>query len=313
MKKEFYIFLLLIFISILAKAQQVPIYSQYMFDKYIINPACAGSSNSIYATLDVRNQFSGIEGAPLTEIFTFSAPLQAKHMGLGLKVINDVAGILDNTNVYGTYAYQIGLGNGRLAFGLDAGLLNESLNYSDVIKTATNPSDPVFGNGNQSKFVPDANFGVYYYSEKIFAGYSALHLIPSNISTNKNSGDIFAALQRHHFLNLGYSWEFKPEVRLEPIVLIKYVEAAPVQFDLTARLVYKNFITTGLMYRSGDALALFLQLTIKESFRIGYSYDYTISNLSSYVKGGNEIMVQYKYTLLPPARKKDVHPRYYIQ
>ena len=131
MKKYFYI-LLFFNIHYSTWAQQDPLFSQYMFDRLIINPGVAGSSNIVTGTLTYKKQFIGIEGASETQIFTFQAPIQTKFMGVGFKVVHDKIGVSNQTFITGIYSYHIGFANGKLSLGLEGGISSQSIDFAGL-------------------------------------------------------------------------------------------------------------------------------------------------------------------------------------
>lgn len=293
------------------KAQQVPINSQYVFDKYMINTGYAGSYNIFSASLNVRQQFAGLEGAPTTEMFCIHMPISGSYMGIGLKGIHDQIGITHQTSLLAAYSYQIGLGDGKMAFSLEGGFLSNALRFTDLESGIGDPNVPT---ANESKLVPDANFSTYFFTERFYAGYSLFHLIKSKISfAEAESKNKNGYLSKHHFFMAGYNLKITEDLVLEPFFLFKKVYAAPTQFDVGTIASYKNFLNIGFLYRTGDAMAFILKYVYKEQYKLSYSYDYSISSLSSYITGGHEIMLSYTLKLLPPAGKVEVHPIYPIK
>jgi len=290
-------------------AQQDPMSSMYMFDKMLINPAFAGSSNWVAATLKYRNQFMGINGHPTTQTFNIHAPIQKKHLGVGLKVINDKMGILGTLNVAGQLSYHLNFAGGKLSLGIEAGIYNKKVNYQDLIVNAR--GDNALPQTALSSVVPDASFGIYYQKKQFYAGFSNYHLINKTFdySATTTSQD---HLYKHYYFLAGNVFDVSKNWSVEPSMLIKYQPSSAIQLDLNALVYYNNRIGAGLQYRSGDALVTMLRINITESLRISYSYDLTISKLSPYAKGAHELMITYGIKLPPPPTQKEIHPRYYF-
>ena len=160
-------------------AQQLPRYSEYMFDKAIINPAYAGTIPYINTTLAHRQQFVGIEGAPVTQFFVFHAPIQKKNIGLGFKIINDKAAVVANLSMEGMFSYYLGLGSGRLSFGIEAGILNQKIDFTDLIRH--DAIDNTITYDRQNKIIPDASFGIFYQTKTWFLGWTSFQLAGSKI------------------------------------------------------------------------------------------------------------------------------------
>lgn len=293
-----------------AYAQQLPRYSAYMFDKAIVNPAYAGSIPYINGTVAYRQQFMGIEGAPVTQFLTFHAPIQKKSIGLGLKVVNDKAAVIKNTSVEGMFSYALGLGSGKLSAGIEAGLINQSTDFTNLIRH--DAMDNALTNDKQSKTVFDASFGLFYQTKSFFMGWSSYQLTGSKINYTGANRSLISKLWNHNIGIVGASLGKDESIRIEPSALIKQVSGAPVQLDINLRGTYKQMASAGVSYRNGESLAFMADFLYNDTYRIGYAYDFTISGLASYQSGGHEIMFTYRKKLLPPARDKETHPRFYI-
>ena len=291
-------------------SQQDPMYSQYMFDALAINPAFSGSRNIVFSGLTYRNQFVGFEGAPVTQKLTFNAPLQKKYMGLGLKAFHDKSGASETTNFSGIYSYHIGIGKGRLSFGIEGGLSNFSIDFTNLVRA--HPDDQALSYSKESAFLPDASAGMYYYNSKFYFGLASYHLLQGKTSVTMYQRKDAAKLYRHEFISSGYKFQVNENTSIEPSILIKYVSGAPLQADVNTNVIWKEMIAIGTSYRTRDGLSFLLRYLIKEKIVIGYSYDLTLSELSKYSNGSHEIMAGYQVKLLPPATKKVTDPRYYF-
>jgi len=289
-----------------AFAQQDPLFSQYRFDRLVINPAYAGSANSITGTLGYRQQFVGLDGAPVTQVFGIHSPILKKSMGIGLKVIHDKIGVTEQTSIAAIYAYHLRLARGKLSFGLEGGLLNQSTDFPVLIKT--DADDPLLQN-KESIMLPDAAFGVYYHTNKFFLGASMYHLLQGELNYTGSPRTPIARLFNHSFLTGGYSIDAGENIQLEPSLLLKYVSGAPVQTDINMNITFKEMFTLGGGYRTSDAIVFLFKYSFKDRINIGYAYDYTISKLAPYNNGSHEIMLSYNIKLKEPI-KKPVEPIY---
>jgi len=211
-----------------AFAQQDPHFSQYRFDGLILNPAYAGSANSIIGTLGYRQRFVGLAGAPQTQVFSIHSPIRKKSMGIGLKAVHDNIGVTGQTSVAAIYAYHLRLAKGKLSFGLEGGLINQSIDFPALINS--DADDPLLLN-KESIMLPDAAFGVYYNSEKFYAGTSIQHLLQSRLKYTSS----LSQLSNHYFLTGGYRIDVGENLQLEPSLLLKYVSGAPVQTDINMK------------------------------------------------------------------------------
>jgi len=308
MKSFIYKFLLVkVTVALLATnvfAQQDPMYTQYMFDKMLINPAYVGSSNWIVGTLKHRSQFLGIEGGPSTQTFTAHMPIQSKNLGVGVKFINDKIAEFGRTHVGLNGAYHIRMRDAKLSFGLEAGIINQNINYNNLVRY--HQEDNAITAGDKNTML-DVSFGSYYQNDRLYGGISLMHLLP-----NKSATD-FTRLNKNFNLFGGYVYDIVPKMlTVDPSILIKKVYGAPWQMDINANFVYQDKYTLGASWRSGDALAIVMKAVFKEQYRIAYSYDITTSGLSSYSGGAHEIMLSYGIKVLPPPTLRDIHPRYYF-
>lgn len=296
--------------TVLVYGQRDPVYSQYMFDKVLINPAYAGSSNWIVGSLKYRNHLMGIEGAPQTNLFTFHAPIQKKNMGVGLKAIYDVTAVTNTLTVTGIYSYHLGFGDGKLSFGLEGGMVHSSTDFQKLIRH--DADDPSIPDAVEVAIVPDASFGIYYSAEKYYAGAALYHLFSSIPLMPETVNNEMIQMAKTAYLFGGYILDVSKSFALEPGGLLRYAPGAPLQADLNLNLVYNERITLGGSYRTGGAAAVLLKVDVTEGIRIAYSYDINFSRLSNFSSGSHEIMLSFGRKLLPPAVKTEVHPRYYF-
>lgn len=311
MRKIFYIILIAL-PALVNKlyAQQLPTFTEYFFDKAIINPAFVGTQPYFSSTLAYRSMFNGIEGAPVTQFLSVHGPWQIKNVGIGLNAINDNTGPLNTTKINGMFSYYIGLGKGRLSLGISLGVINYSLNYSNLIRT--DAIDAALSDNKLSRISPDASFGIFYQTKNYFIGYSAMQLIKSSLDLTKQNRPVIAQLYTHNFITGGLNLGLNDKLRFEPSFLIKTVSASPLQYDINLRTLVLNTIGAGISVRSGESVCGMIDVLIKEQFRLGLAYDKIISGLSPYSKGSVEIMLSYRKKLLPPARQREMHPRYYV-
>ena len=290
-----------------ASAQQDAMYTQYVFDKIVINPAFAGSTDWATGTMRHRSQFVGLPGAPLTQTLTGEFPFLIRNMGVGLKIINDKIGVTRQTSLEGIYAYHLKLESGKLSFGLETGMINQAIDFSNLIKT--DAQDNALPLGKQSTIVYDASVGVCYQAKKFFAGLSSFHLTRSKLSFKDAANSISTShLFNHNFLIVGGLFNLNPDFTLEPSLLLKHVLGAPLQADVNISSTYLKKLTLGLSYRTGDAMAFILKVNATEGLRIGYSYDLTLSKLGAYSHGAHEILLSYGIELY--ARDSNPLPRY---
>lgn len=277
-----------------AHAQQDPMVSQYMFNGLYLNPAYAGSHDYWTSTLNYRNQWVGLDGAPQTMIGAIDGPIRNKNIGLGLILLHDQIGVTAQNTAIVNYAYQIKTSaTTKLALGVNAGFSQFSARLTDLTVW---DKDQVFQNDITSKVLPRFGVGMYYYGKKHYIGFS----IPTLFAYQKGmnfSLDLSRAtfLRRHCLLTAGYVFGISRDIKLKPSVLIKYVENAPVQADFNLAMVYRDKFWIGASYRTSDAIAVILEYQTNEHFRVGYAYDITTSKLRNYSSGSHEIMIGWDF------------------
>ncbi|MEM7036971.1 MAG: type IX secretion system membrane protein PorP/SprF [Bacteroidota bacterium] len=273
-----------------ASAQQVPMYSQYMFNGLVLNPAYAGSKGYISSTLIVREQWTGIDEAPSTQSFSFHGPSRNLRHGFGFTFVNDKAGAINDMNLAVDYAYRIPVGKtGALSFGLEAGVNNYRANY-DGLRTETDATDIAIVANNVNLWLPDVNFGIYYDSRRFYIGASARHLVPNNLH-DTGAGDFESIRERHYLATAGVVIDLGRDVKFKPSTLVKYHPAAPLQADLNASFLFREKLWTGVSWRSFDAVAFILEWQATKAFRLGYSYDLSTSRLQGISGGSHEFML----------------------
>jgi len=280
-------------------SQQDAIYSQYMFNQLAINPAYAGIREVITGTLIHKSQWVNMPGAPSTQTLSMDAPITREKVGVGLVLTNDRVGIIRNTGLYASYAYRIEISKKSvLSMGLQAGFSRIKANLTDVIYAPDNNTiDPVFGK-DIKQFTPNFGFGLYYTLDKLYVGLSSPHLLRKSLFS-KN--DLYGYRQNQHiFLSSGYSFDVNNDIQINPSTLIKFVKGAPLQFDINAMVVYLEKYSSGLSFRSGDCLSLFLEFQANKDIHIGYAFDYSITKIRKYNAGSHELMFRYDFNKIKP-------------
>ncbi len=290
MKKLLKLFAICMFSAASVHAQQDPMVSQYMFNGLYLNPAYAGSHDYWSSTLTFRNQWVGLEGAPETAIAAVDGPISAKNMGLGLILLHDKIGVTRQNTAILNYAYQLKLNkNSKLAFGINAGFSQFNARLTDLTVW---DQDQVFDSDITSKVIPRLGVGAYYFGKKHYVGISIPTLFAYQKDLNFNF-DLSRAsfLRRHYLLTAGYVFDVAKNLKLKPSVLFKYVENTPLEVDFNLSAVYQNKFWLGTSFRTYDAVAVILEYQTNSFFRVGYSYDITVSKLRKYSNGSHEIMI----------------------
>lgn len=277
--------------SIVAKAQQLPMYSQYFVNDFVINPAVAGSKPYFPLHLTVRNQWSSLGAiAPKTNTLSFHLPLAFNQLGVGAIVIQDKTGPYSQLIFNASFAYHLQLDRDnktRLSLGL-SGLINQySLNFDEL---EFNNPEPEFEGGVYSKVIPDASIGGYLYSTDYFVSLSSHQLFESTFKESISSifGDNNEV--RHYFANMGYTFRILSDFHVEPSILIKATDSGPTQLDVNTRLIFDNAYWAGLSLRTSKSIIVVAGFELGR-FLLSYSYDYGISSISSASAGSHEISI----------------------
>lgn len=278
--------------SLFVQAQQEIMVSQYMFNGLFINPAYAGSHEYFRTTLLHRSQWVEFEGAPKTFIVSIDGPISNEKMGLGFSVAHDKIGVTSQTDFSANYAYKVKLGNGKLSFGIKGALSNYSANTNEL--KVWDDNDQILEDDNQSKFLPKFGFGTYYYSERWYAGISIPTLLAyENGEEFSLNVDQSSFLRKHFLINGGYVFDLNDKLKLKPSTLIKYVKSAPIEMDINCSVLYNETIWLGVSYRTKDAIVGIIEYQANKRFRVGYSYDFTLTEIGDHSSGSHEIMIGY--------------------
>jgi type IX secretion system PorP/SprF family membrane protein len=304
MKKIILVFIL--FCSLASYAQQDALFTQYMFNKLLVNPAYAGSKEVFTIDMLNRTQWVNIDGAP--ETFTISAhtAMRNKNVGLGLYLYRDVLGPTNTQGMMGTYAYRIYMGSSSLAFGLQFGF-----SYYDFNWAAMNLKDQdyMFDPQDIRRITPDANFGIYYQSNRMFLGVSSKQLLQNEYGyAVKDGKSSFSKLTRHFYLMGGFAMPLADKIMFRPSMMAKYTPNAPIQIDLNASVLFKDVFWVGASYRSAKAISIMTEFKISERLKLGYSYDVYLNELQPFNYGSHEIRLGYEFPLYESRMRT---PRYF--
>lgn len=287
-------------------AQQEAMFTQYMFNGLAINPAYAGSHESLSATLLFRDQWTGLPGAPSTQTFSVHSPISNAKIALGLQVIHDKIAIFNQYGVNGSYAYRIFTEKGTLSFGLQFGFTSYNADLSAL--SPQDPTDPVF-QGDVNKVMPSFGAGVYYYTDRFYLGLSAPQLVTNSLTEDIVEIDGDARQDRHYFLTTGYMFELSHNVKLKPNILIKAVEGAPIQMDLNANVLFSDVLWLGVSWRSLSDIDALIELQLTDQLLLGYSYDFaSTTDLRRVNSGSHELMLNYRFRY---SKNKVITPRYF--
>ena len=286
------------------KAQQDPQFTQNMFNRLATNPGYAGSNGSICGTILTREQWMGFEGNPRTNVLSIDGgfKLKQKHqLGAGLTVIQDEIGPINSLNVKLALAYHYRIAQGVLGKGIEPGLFNQSIS-ADWRTSEGNfdgTEDPFIPNSEAGATVFDLGLGLYYYTRELYVGISSTHLTQPTFSESLSDNSQYAFSQvRHYYITAGYQYDINSMFQLQPSLFIKS-DAVNTQIDINANVLYNNLVWGGVTYRVEDAIAFLGGVNIPqvEGLRLGFAYDYNISDLGDYNDGSLEFMLNYCYKI----------------
>jgi type IX secretion system PorP/SprF family membrane protein len=327
--KKIWLLLAVLYVHVIVVAQQRSHYTQYILNNYILNPALTGIENYTDVKVSARDQWVGLSGAPRTAYFTIHGPIGKKdyrttatsydipgenprgsaywesytaaepHHGVGMSVINDRTGNFNRFTANVSYAYHIGLSaQTSLAAGFAGGITSVSLNANGKAFFGSDPSDPAVGGAvarELRKIKPDFSAGLWLYSADYFIGLSGQQLVPQKLAfvddaTFKTNGKLVP----HVFATAGYRFLLDEDFNLLPSIMVKYINGAfknNYQAEFNAKLQYRDLVWVGASYRQFDGYAAMLGLNVANTFNIGYSYDYTKTDLGTYSRGTHELMI----------------------
>jgi type IX secretion system PorP/SprF family membrane protein len=287
-----------------------PVYSQYLQNGLLINPAYAGSRGALSAFLSYRMQWMGIPDAPVFQSVSLNTPMKNDKVGLGLMAQFMKFGLTKSQSIYASYSYRISFGKGKLSFGLKGGFDRSNTDYSGILTTTKN--DPVFIANDKPYFLPNVGAGIYYFSDKLFAGVS----IPAFLSYKKNTTT--SSVEAHHSINqydlifsAGGLITFSQVLKFKPSVLIDYSldkTKRLTQFDLNANFIIGDLIWVGGSWRTSEQVVVgIIQVQLNPQLMFGFSYDYPVGRMNTYSKGSSEFILRYEFGY----KVSTANPRYF--
>ncbi|HTL82291.1 MAG TPA: type IX secretion system membrane protein PorP/SprF [Bacteroidia bacterium] len=285
-------------------AQQDPQFSQYMFNPLNMNPGYAGSRGVMNGALVYRNQWTGFDGAPTTEVLAVNAPSRKGKVGLGLEVMNDHLGPKNSTGAYLDYAYRLPCGKGKLAFGLGAGVVSYHVDWNKV--TYKDAGDG-FDNLNVTKLTkPDFKFGIYFNNKNFYISASTTHI---NREVYSMQDTLKVTMSQHSYLAFGRAFQLSDNFLFSPSIMIRSANGIRQgTADLNLNFKLKNILWFGVSVRTEKSLVAMFQYNINDKFKIGYSYDMTMSKLRTYQSGTHEIVLGFDLNLF---QSQVMSPRFF--
>jgi type IX secretion system PorP/SprF family membrane protein len=295
-------------VSVSTYAQQDPLFTQYMNNPGLINPAYVGSFSHVNVNAIMREQWIGVDWRPTTISVSVGSPFYEYKVGVGFTMINDQIGPLSQTGIYFDYAYHIEINpNSRFSLGLKSGF-----NYfqKDLRPLSTFEFDYWVNSSPQfSKFLWNTGIGAYYYNNFMFAGVSVPKLFRNSLnSTDVVNYEVVGREERHVYFTAGSVFDINPILKLKPTLMYRMVSGAPFSIETTATLIFYERLWTGLSYRFGGAIGVHARFEIQPGIQIGYSFDYNNSRLVSHNSGSHELF--FSYTIVPRG-ERILSPRYF--
>jgi type IX secretion system PorP/SprF family membrane protein len=286
-------------------AQQDSQYTNYMYNTININPAYAGSRGVVSVFGLHRAQWVGLEGAPVTNAFSINTPLSNSNFGLGVSFVNNSIGPSDENAISIDASYTIQTSEVyKLSFGIKgtANLLN--IDYTKLDRYDL--TDPQFQNNVDNRFSPNFGAGIYFHSDKLYAGLS----VPNFLETNHFDDNVSATAKErmHYYLIGGYVFDIAPSIKFKPAFLSKITSGAPLQVDVTANFMFNEKFVFGSAWRWGSALSTLVGFQISENWFIGYAYDAETTILANYNSGSHEIFLRYEFK---GKSEKVITPRFF--
>ena len=304
MRRLIYIVIIIGSFVVDALPQQVPLYSQYMLNGFLINPAVAGSEGYTAINLTAREQWIGVNHAPGTYALSFQTRLLKKSyisrsksvrrrrssgssggkVGLGGYIFNDQNGALQRTGLRASYAYHINFRHSQLSFGLSA--VAYQFRIDDDLINLKDPGDELWLGAHKSVLIPDADFGVYYNARNYYGGFSVDQLFKSTLKIGDSGYDRYV-MERNYYLMGGYDFELNRDLIFSPSTLVKYAENGKFQVDISGKFYIQQSYWAGLTYRTGQSIIVLAGLSI-DKFIFGYSFDIGLNSIMKYSYGTHE-------------------------
>ena len=318
-KRHKIIYLLVIWVSFFIAStsvgQQLPQYTQFSINPYVLNPAIAGTEDFLYVQTSYKSQWQGFEGSPQTGYLTGHSTLNKRTIGYNQKKFNterwfslggvftyDKTGPIKQTSGYATLAYNMPLSSKglRISFGINTGIKNFSYSPEGFLGNIPDQNDPSIQNGYNNT-VLDMALGFWLYNKKFFAGISSFQLLENKLKNNiiNEQNLLEGSLLRHYFLMAGLKINFNKDLYIVPSVLVKSISQLPLSFDVNSKLVYKNTYWVGINYRNEESFAGFIGMLVNKRLEISYSYDIITSSIRHSSSGSNEILLGYRFNKDP--------------
>ncbi len=294
--KKITLILISVFIGSIAQSQQIPMFSQYYQTPFVYNPAYTGNTNNTNAFLVNHSQWTDMPSSPVTRMITLDGSIQDKKAGLGAVIYNDITDITSRIGAYGSYSYRIKTSeNSFLTFGVALGIIENKIDFSKFIVKDAN--DLSLFSQSQSKTSFDGNAGLLFNWKKLKVGISVPQLLGNKITYMDNYSHSVYEMSRHYLASLKYNFDISKQQNIgcSPLVLVRYIPGAPIQYDINLLFDWKKIAGIGVTYKSNYAISASAFVKIHQSFTIGYAYDFITSNINSYAGTSHELLLGYTF------------------
>lgn len=289
MKTKFLFFALLL-TGFAGFAQQDAQYTQYMYNTININPAYAGSRGVMSIFGLHRTQWVGLDGAPVTNAVSLNAPINNSKLGIGLSFVNDRIGPTDENTISADISYTVQTSETyKLSFGIKGTANLFSLDVNKL--NPADAGDPHLQNFNNN-FTPNFGAGVYFHSDKLYVGLS----VPNFLQTTRyedNSVSVYKERMNFYFIG-GYVFDLSPSIKFKPAFLMKTIQGAPLQLDVSGNFLFNDKFTIGAAWRWDAAVSAMAGFQVTEGLFVGYGYDLETTKLSNYNSGSHEIFLRFE-------------------
>lgn len=295
MKKTNILLIGLLLSSLAGFSQQTVRFSNYLFNKMIINPAAAGSNDYIEIMGSYKKQWVGFNGSPQTSFLSVDGSTLDRRLGLGLQVVNDKTGALNQTGVVGNLATRVRLADNKwLSIGFSTGWFRNTLNGNQL--TYQDPNEIAIPSSTRSIDLLDFKAGIFYKDDKNFGGVSAFNIFKPRLNYTGVSRGNEGVLNRHYYLFAGRVIPINTDFAVIPSVLVKIAKEGrnQNQADINAKFSYRGKAALGLSYRNKESVGVFAEYIHNSVIRVAYSFDYNTNRLQNYQNGSHEIMVAYR-------------------
>lgn len=295
-------------VSLVAKAQQDPQFSQNMYNHMTVNPAFAGQQNRWVISGIYRNQWQQMKDAPETYAFNVDAPLRLGRSegGMGLNVMSDKLGMQTYLHLMLNYSYKRTLSLGVWSVGIKFGIVNSKIEGEYYVPEGdgfTPPTDDPALNASKadlSKILFDAGLGAFLTGKRFYAGMAVSHLTKPKMTIGLTGRFFFVP---HLYVTGGYTFPVSPTVDIQPSVFVK-TDFVSAQYSLNASAIVRKMYWGGISYRYQEALSFMGGLELKNGILVGYSYDWTPGGVGKYIGGSHEVTLSYCFGMKIGKRQK---------